>query len=61
LENKETLSSRFFFFESWQTAENVMVLPCDFTDFVFFLKGQGAPWEVKGHKGAPWWRPSKNA
>jgi hypothetical protein len=21
----------FFFWESWQTAENVMVLPCDFT------------------------------
>jgi hypothetical protein len=19
-----------------------------------FFKGQGAPWEVKGHKGTPW-------
>jgi hypothetical protein len=19
-----------------------------------FFRGQGAPWEVKGHKGAPW-------
>jgi hypothetical protein len=31
LENKETLSSGFFVFESWQTAEDVMVLSCDFT------------------------------
>jgi hypothetical protein len=22
----------------------------------FFFKGQGAPWELKGHKGAPWWQ-----
>jgi hypothetical protein len=21
----------------------------------YFFKGQGTPWEVKGHKGAPWW------
>jgi hypothetical protein len=21
-----------------------------------FFKEQGAPWEVKGHKGAPWWQ-----
>jgi hypothetical protein len=20
------------------------------------FEGQGAPWEVKGHKGAPWWQ-----
>jgi hypothetical protein len=30
-----------------------------------FFKGQGAPWEVKGHKGAPWCQkgaaPPKNA
>jgi hypothetical protein len=22
----------------------------------FFFKGQGAPWEVKWHKGVPWWQ-----
>jgi hypothetical protein len=31
----------------------------------FFFKGQGTPWEVKGHKGTPGGRrarhPSKNA
>jgi hypothetical protein len=21
-----------------------------------FFNGQGAPWEVKGHKGGPWWQ-----
>jgi hypothetical protein len=30
-----------------------------------FFKGNGAPWEIKGHKGAPWWQkgaaPSKKA
>jgi hypothetical protein len=26
--------------------------------FIIFFKGQGqgTPWEVKGHKGAPWWQ-----
>jgi hypothetical protein len=32
LEINETLLNRFLFvFELWQTAEDVMVLPCDFT------------------------------
>jgi hypothetical protein len=33
--------------------------------FLYFIKGQGTPWEVIGHKGAPGGgrvrRPSKNA
>jgi hypothetical protein len=24
--------------------------------FSLKFKGQGAPWEVKGHKDAPWWQ-----
>jgi hypothetical protein len=26
------------------------------TIFFIFYKGQGAPWEVEGHKGALWWQ-----
>jgi hypothetical protein len=28
----------------------------NFQYILIFFKGQGAPWEVKGHKGAPWWQ-----
>jgi hypothetical protein len=29
-------------------------LPINLKNNNFFFKGQGAPWEVKEHKGTPW-------
>jgi hypothetical protein len=25
-----------------------------FLKIIIYFKGQGAPWEAKGHKGTPW-------
>jgi hypothetical protein len=48
---KDTLGGTLMELVSQITNKNIF--------FNVFFKGQGAPWEVKGHKGAPWhswWR-----
>jgi hypothetical protein len=39
---------------SLNTFKTLLVAPWWSWYNIFFFMGQGAPWEVKGHKGAPW-------